>query len=159
MAAIGTEGAVVDEAAWAQIAKEWRKRDFSRLREQVASLDGVPVEKLDRDGLFADEPLELLEEALVASAEDDRLGPVTVALYVYGRCLNRWEKSAEYGPIERALQGLAKVAGDLPSRVELDDGAVELLALAVDHAQHLANAMKVENSVQCSCPVQLGHYA
>jgi hypothetical protein len=154
-----TGGAAVDEAGWDRIAREWRKRDFSELRERLGSLDGVPVGELDRDGLFGDAPLPLLEEALAAAARADRLGPVLVALYVYGRCLDRWEKSAEYVRIEEALRALAQAAGPLRSGEELDEDAAELLTLAVDHAQHLINAMKVENSVQCSCPVQMSHYA
>ncbi len=157
MSTIETGGPIVDEAAWEQIARGWRKRDFSRLHEEVARLDGVAVEALDRDELFGDRAAEILDEAFDEAADAGRDGPVLIALYVYGRCLNRWEKSSEYGPIERVLEALRGAADRLQGKIAGPDA--ELLSLAVDQAQHLRNAMAVENSLQCSCPVQLGHYA
>ena len=49
-----------------EIAGQWRKRDFSRLRAQVARLEGVTVEDLDGDGLFGEDPAQTLGETLEA---------------------------------------------------------------------------------------------
>ena len=159
MATIETGGPIVDEATWGEIAAQWRKRDFSKLREEVARLDGVAVDELNDEGLFGEDPAQALSGVLEAAAEADRIGPVLVALYVYGRCLHHWEKSSEYGPVESALEALEGAAEKLRDEGKTSDDYAELLSLTVAHAQHLENAMKVENSLQCSCPVQMGHYA
>jgi hypothetical protein len=156
---IETGGPIVDEATWEEIASQWRKRDFSRLREQVGRLEGVTVEDLDGSGLFGEDPAQTLGETLEAAAVADPIGPVLVALYTYGCCLHHWEKSSEYGPVERVLNALEGTADRLRSEGRLSDDYADLLSLTVAQAKHLENAMKVENSLQCSCPVQMGHYA
>jgi hypothetical protein len=156
---IETGGPIVDEEVWGEIVTQWRKRDFSKLREQVARLEGVDVEDLGGGGLFGEDPARTLSQTLEAAAVADPVGPVLVALYAYGCCLHHWEKSSEYGPVERALNALSDAADQLRREGGVSDEHAELLSLTVAQAKQLETAMKVENSLQCSCPVQMGHYA
>src|SRR5579864_3731161 len=80
---------------WEAIRDEWRTREYSLLQHAVSSLGGHVVGDVD-ELLFAErspsqaEALAALQAAFAAAASDED-GRLLVALYVHGRCLEKWE--------------------------------------------------------------------
>ncbi|HEX8645824.1 MAG TPA: hypothetical protein VF715_02910 [Thermoleophilaceae bacterium] len=152
----------MDSSAWDEITAQWRERAFDRLREEVSKLDGSRVKRVDDliDGKL--DPADgdaVIADALAAAASHPQ-GAVLMAVYVYARCLEMWERSADYPHIRGVLHALRAEASELlassPSRGAAE---AELLDVAVDQAQHMVDAMAVENALQCSCPVATWEHA
>lgn len=145
-----TTAAEVGGDVWAGIAAQWRERKFDRLRQHLLAVDPGAVAAVD-DLLVAEEPPPDPESALgeaFASVAGSPDGPLLLAMYVYARCLWKWERSSDFARIEQVLEALSVAAPhDEPTR------------LVVDQAQHLVDAMAVDNALQCSCPVQMGYRA
>jgi hypothetical protein len=134
---------------WPEITREWREREYTRLRQAVKTLPAIRTDLLDDlfDGTPA--PTESKARAVLrnafaaAAARPD--GRRLLAIYVYGLCLDKWERSVDYARIEIVLDALRAVAG----------GDSEVVSLVVDHAQCVKHAMAVENAMNCSCPVEM----
>ena len=148
-----------DGSAWEEIARQWRERRFDRLRSEVANLDDAAVERVDRvvDGELPGEEAEDALRGLFASTAGRPQGAVLAAVYVYARCLELWERSADYPHISHVLRALRSVTGEEVAGAAGPDAP--LVDLAVEQAQHMHDAMAVENALQCSCPVAAGEHA
>jgi hypothetical protein len=147
---------------WETVEQEWRAREFGSLRRSLASLDELKLDEVD-DLLFGRDPQEngkpkptaVLAEAFDAAGRSTD-GPPLLALYVYGRCLEKWETSEAYERIEDVLRSLAEAAPELPPSPAAPD---KLAALAVGQAQVITQAMSVEDGLRCSCPVAVSERA
>jgi hypothetical protein len=148
-----------DAEVWAAIRSDWPRRDFRKLHELAESLGDVPVADIDR--LFdeeapADETArnELGKAFAAAGSAENR---VLVALYVYARCLDTWERSTDYPRIRTVLRALPPAAehgdGDGSAREN------ELLRIVVAQTVALDDSMAVESGFNCSCPVETGSKA
>jgi hypothetical protein len=139
---------------WAEIRRAWPERDFRKLREVVETR--FPANKLQRtphayvDALLdpdggpgmRDASTDLADAFALAQSSDDR---ALVALYVYARCLDAWERSTDYMRIRRLLDALAATTrrpGD------------ELLGILADQAQAMVCAIAAESAMCCSCPFE-----
>ena len=86
--AAAADGVGVD---WHAIRGEWRDREYATLRRAAAALDGVAVDRVD-DLLFApetpqgDQVTSVLRVAFAAASTTED-GPLLLALFVHGRCL------------------------------------------------------------------------
>jgi len=141
---------------WDAVRDEWRRREYSTLEHAVSLLGGHVVDDVD-DLLFAERspaPAEALAalRAAFADAADTEEGRLLVALYVHGRCLEKWERSEDYARVVLVLAALKEAAQNLPGHGVSGD----LVAIVVDHAQAIETAMRVEDALSCSCPVALG---
>ena len=147
---------------WDEISQQWRGRRFGRLREQVTKFDNASVERVDKliDGeLPSVDPGQVLSGAFT-DVSGHRQGPILLAIYVYARCLETWERSGDYAKIRSVLKALRFGANELVrSDWQHSETDVKLLDLAVDQAQHMYRALNVENAIQCSCPVATGEEA
>ena len=139
---------------WDQIQREWRARELSTLRIAVAALKGgLDIEAVD--GLLfptkAQSDIEASADETLGTAFEKVTDPdnkALLALYVYGLCLQRWEKSAEdYDRIVEVLDALDNVPGE---------GGAGIIGR---HAQYMKHAMRVEQAMNCSCPVAMGDRA
>ena len=135
---------------WPEIAVQWREREFRLLREAVARLGPIPFDRLDalldpEDGVPPEDPATVLRDAF-AMAESDPSGPALLATYMYGKCLDKWERSEAYGVIRATLEPLR----DEAERRSKDD---PVTALVAEHAWCQLDAMDVERGLNCSCPI------
>jgi hypothetical protein len=144
----------MDASAWDEITAQWRERRFDRLREEVVRLDGEHVRRVDEliDGRSGHESAGAVLRDAFAAVAGRPDGAVVMAIYVYARCLEMWERSADYPHIRGVLHALREAA-------PRDARESELLDLAVEQAQHMSDAMAVENALQCSCPVATWEHA
>jgi hypothetical protein len=146
----------IDEVAsvpWAVIQREWRDREYDTLLQSISAFDRVTVDAID-DLLIGPkaptrESARAVLERVFASAARHEDGSLLVALYVQGRCLEKWERTEDYERIRIVLGALDHAAAA--------DGANDgLLPLVVSLAQVIDDAMGAEDAVSCSCPVALG---
>jgi ribosomal protein S18 acetylase RimI-like enzyme len=160
MGDVSAENAASDECPgeihWYAVRDEWLKREFSTLEHAVSSLGGNVVADVDKL-LFAERPpsdaeaLTALRAAFAAGADAED-GRLLVALYVHGRCLEKWERTEDYERIGRVLCALKDAAQDGPAH----GLSAELAWIVVQQAQATNTAMSVEDALSCSCPVALG---
>ncbi|HEX8051394.1 MAG TPA: hypothetical protein VF517_00255 [Thermoleophilaceae bacterium] len=138
---------------WDAIDHEWHERRFDLLHDTVERFGGLDVERLDE--LFTPgsqaEPEPVLADSFGA-VDGSTEARGLLATYVYGKCLERWEKSEDHGPIEKVLEALRGVLG----RNGHDD---PVLALVVEQTHCMEHAMGVENALMCSCPVAMEQQA
>ncbi|HET8528908.1 MAG TPA: hypothetical protein VFL60_08355 [Gaiellaceae bacterium] len=145
---------------WRQIQDEWRDRNYTTLRRAVAALEGDAVDAVD-DLLFgadagaAERAREVLHAAFAAAAASAD-GPLLLALYVHGRCLEKWERTEDYARIGAVLAALAEAAGTGVPDWAADPVSARMLDLVVRQAQAVTAAMSVEDGLRCSCPVAVG---
>ena len=157
-------GVVADAGriAWSRIGSEWRDREYDTLRRAAAALDGIELDRVDAL-LFAAEPTaeearSVFADAFAAAARTED-GQLLLALYVHGRCLERWEKSEAYDPIGVLLGALGEVAGEPRPEDAPGDARAQLPAIVVGQARTIVDAMGVEDALSCSCPVAVGERA
>ena len=141
---------------WDAVRTEWLKREFFTLEHAMSSLAGNVVADVDKL-LFAERAPSAAEaltslRAAFAAGEDDENGRLLVALYVHGRCLEKWERTEDYDRIGRVLKALKDAAEERPAH----GLSAELAGIVVDQAQATNTAMTVEDALSCSCPVALG---
>jgi hypothetical protein len=148
---------IISGIQWEAVKEEWRAREFRSLRLAVEQIEGLELDKVD-DLLFERVPPEEGKPATVlvnafedAAKTDD--GRLLLALYVYIRCLEKWETSEDYPRIRRVLCALGEAVAALPAS---PTPAAKLAALAVDQAMVINQAMSVEDGLSCSCPVAVG---
>ena len=148
---------------WKEIQTEWRTREYSTARREVSKLDGLVVDEID-ELLFAANTLDetharnTLGRAFAAAASSPD-GELLLALYLYGRCLEKWEKSEDYTRIVTVLDALRDVFTTRTDEASPSDGRAQLLSIIVRQAQLLETAMDVEDALGCSCPVATGERA
>ncbi|HET9507094.1 MAG TPA: hypothetical protein VFO81_04050, partial [Gaiellaceae bacterium] len=148
---------------WAEIREEWRVRRYAAARRAVSALGGSTVDTVDAL-LFAPEPptraaaLRDVEEAFAQAAEKPG-GDLLLALYLYGRCLEKWEKTEDYERIGLILDALDVVTGAPTPGADTARGDTQLLSILGGQAQLLRTAMGVEDALSCSCPVAMGDRA
>jgi hypothetical protein len=152
-----TGGAEDSRIPWDAIERDWRDREYETLRRAVTALEGVPVDAIDEllfaeDDAAVDAAPGVLRDAFVAAARRDD-GPLLLALYVHGRCLDKWEHTEDYDRIGDVLKALGNAAGG--DRADTLSAGVyaQLLAIVVDQAQSVGDAMYVEDAMSSSCPV------
>jgi hypothetical protein len=129
---------------WPEITREWREREYIRLRQAVKTLPGIRTDLLDDLFDGTPPPTESKARAVLRNAfaaagarpDDRRL----LAIYVYGLCLDKWERSVDYARIGLVLDALHEEAG----------GDSDLVSLVVDQARCVKDAMAVENATNCS---------
>lgn len=168
----------VDDRVWSAATTEWRRRDFSALRAAAHAM-GLPVERLE--ALLASDPAEweadlaghpeaggaapappaparVVQDAFAALPADDAEPAIVLALYVYGLCHQCWERTADHERIS-AVVGPLEAAVDAHA-VSLGAGAGgELLGLIGEEAGCILDAMAVEDTMNCSCPVAMAFHA
>lgn len=147
--------------SWATAQEEWRTREFVTLRRGVESLAMPALDAVDDllfgpDLLSRDKPREVLTAAFAGAAEHGDGAVLLLALYVYARCLEKWETSEDYERIGKVLDGIVQAAPALPISAT---PAQALTADVVRQAQLIENAMSVEGALSCSCPVAFGERA
>ena len=148
---------------WSEIQAEWRDREYNVARRAISALDGVAVDDVV-DLLFASGSLvqenadDILHEAFAAAAQA-RDGTLLLALYLYGRCLEKWEQSEDYARIHVVLRALEKVARTARQDGSPVDARAQLFSGVVGQAQVMKGAMAVEDALSCSCPVATGERA
>ncbi|MEA2419154.1 MAG: hypothetical protein QOE60_1360 [Thermoleophilaceae bacterium] len=139
---------------WPEITEQWREREFSLLRQAVARIGDVPFGRLDdlldpaeESQTRPEDPAVVVREAFAAVGASPG-GPALLATYLYGKCLDKWERSEEYDVIEAVLR---------PLREEALRGAAgdHVLALVAEHALSTIDAMAVESGLNCSCPIYM----
>ena len=141
---------------WDEIATQWEEREYGALRDTVSRFPGFAAQ--DVEALLLDtEPtpevaLRVLDDAFAAAGLDTD-ARLALALYVYSRCLERWEQTEDYEPIRTVVTALEAAAHEADGTA---DGRSELLAIVVGQAQLLDVAMNVEDAMNCSCPVAMG---
>ena len=143
---------------WAEIQSDWPKRDFRKLHELVERL---PVSVVELDRLFDEEaPSGSAAKDALRKAFDSAGSPenrVLVALYVYARCLDAWERSTDYPRIRIVLDEFGPAAAEL---VDGDGagsaGESALLKIVVAQTVALDDSMAVESGLNCSCPMETG---
>lgn len=149
------------EVPWEAIATEWRRdRRYDTLETEIDEGTRDCLRQLLGRGPVPDRKTaaELMRAVFEGDAARQR-GPVLVATWVYGRCLEKWERSAAYGRIGLVLDALRDEAGRQCDDGAADSDELQVLRMVTDHAQHLKAAMQVENGVQCSCPVAAEEHA
>ena len=146
---------------WGIVQEEWRSREFGTLRRGVEPIGGPALDAVDNllfgpAPLGRDEPHNVLTAAFAGAAGHGDGALPLLALYVYARCLEKWEMSEDYERIEEVLDGLARAVAALPT------SATPAQAFAFDvvrQAQVIEAAMSVEDALSCSCPVAFGERA
>lgn len=149
---------------WTQVGQQWGERDYSLLRQAVRTLEGLSLGHVDGllEGMPAPPSLDAIDvlRNAFAVASGTPQGALLLVTYVYGQCLNKWERSVDYARIRMVLKSLEEVISDLqPNAAELDENEAKLLRLIVDLAQCMDDAMAVENAMNCSCPVDMARHA
>jgi hypothetical protein len=136
---------------------------YTAARSAVAALADDTVAGNVHSLLFADEPLDearahfVLAQAFERAASAAPDGELLVALWVYGLCLEKWEKSEDYSRIRTVLDALEEVHA---SRSEEAAGVqARLLSVLVRQARLMHYEMGVEEAMNCSCPVAMGERA
>lgn len=148
---------------WAQIGEEWRARRYAAARGAVHALGGSTVDTVDAL-LFApesptrDAALRDVEKAFAHAGETPG-GDLLLALYLYGRCLEKWEKTEDYDRIGLILDALDVVTRAATPHDDAANGDTQLLSILGGQAQLLRTAMGVEDALSCSCPVATGDRA
>jgi hypothetical protein len=146
------------DVPWELIRRQWPQREFGALREAVPALEGFGLGRIDDllDGETGGEPATELEQAFaVVDGDDD--AELLLALFVYAKCLDKWERSSDYERIRGVIRGL-RDAVDSRGR-ERDDVQRQLVDVIVGEAECMERAMAVENAMNCSCPVAMGKEA
>ena len=146
---------------WGIVQEEWRSREFGTLRRGVEPIGGPALDAVDNllfgsKPLGLDEPHDVLTTAFAGAAEHGDGALLLLALYVYARCLEKWEMSEDYERIEEVLDALARAVAAPPA------SATPAQAFAFDvvrQAQVIKAAMNVEDALSCSCPVAFGERA
>lgn len=152
---------------WSDVGLQWRERDYSVLRQAIRRLNAFPLE--DVEGLFEGmrppsdaEARDVLRNAFKAACGSQQ-GALLFVTYVYGLCLDRWERIADHHRIHIVLAALEGVVAELSdaelSDVELGRDEIDLLRLIVDLAQCMEHEMAVENAWNCSCPIGMAGHA
>jgi hypothetical protein len=160
----GGSGAAASDllVPWPLIRQGWRERNFGKLRELVQALEDVPltpVERLldvSRAPESGDRAAELIGEALDRAAVGAE-GPLLLVTYLYGLCLDAWERTDDYETIGLVLEALGSAVKKRSSDGRLPDS--ELVSLVADQARCMVDAMGVEDGMNCSCPVEMGRRA
>ena len=144
---------------WSKIAEEWRERSHAGLRQAVEAIDGVPLRSLDAlldsvDGGH-EEPGRVLRSAFRAAGSRPD-GRALLATYVYAKCLEKWERAEGHDEIRAVLDALRAETLRLAADGDEGDRALRMVA---EHASCMSDAMRVENAVNCSCPIDVGNWA
>jgi hypothetical protein len=138
------------DEVWQQIDTELRRRSVDALQAEVAArLPRIAVTALEEllDPVHENDgsrPEHVLRDAFRDAGDDAAL----IALYVYGLCLQKWERSEDYDRIERVGDALAAVAADRG-----------LAGLIARRTKLVADETTVEDALSCSCPVAFGQRA
>jgi hypothetical protein len=148
---------------WAEIREEWDAAKYTAARAAVSALAGDAAGDDIHALLFAQERPDQTEVVSVlrgtferaASASPD--GELLVALYVYGLCLEKWEKSEAYCQIRVILDALGDVYPE--PAVDGADAPTRLLSILARQTRLLDYEMGVEEAMNCSCPVAMGERA
>ena len=92
----------------------------------------------------------------IVNSED---GPLLLALFVHGRCLEKWERTEDYTRIDDVLDALGVVVGAGLPAWRAPTSHAQMLDIIVRQARVVAVAMTVEDGMSCSCPVAVGDRA
>ncbi|MGH4012145.1 MAG: hypothetical protein ACRDTH_28965 [Pseudonocardiaceae bacterium] len=158
---------LVAPASWEQIRTEFRSRSFVTLRQMAITIPGLDVDGLDRllDPHRRPSPTKAemaapLGRAFSAVATRPGALPVLAAL-VYGFCLNRWEHSTDHAAVAAMATSGQDACAALHVPADGDGNGSGWLAARVllDLAYSLISCMKVENALNCSCPIDMQRHA
>ncbi|MGH3903119.1 MAG: hypothetical protein ACRDTE_02815 [Pseudonocardiaceae bacterium] len=158
---------LVAPASWEQIRTEFRSRSFVTLRQLAITIPGLDVDGLDRllDPHRYPSPTEAemaapLGRAFSAAAARSGALPVLAAL-VYGLCLERWEHSTDHAAVAAMATSGQVASAALHVPADGGDSSSDRLAarLLLDLAYSLISCMKVENALNCSCPIDMQRHA
>jgi len=144
--------------AWGEIQRQWREREYDALRYELRDFDARTIRAVD-ELLFGPgtttraKAQAVLTDAFDAASNVPGGGRLLLALYVHGRCLDKWEQSEDYERIRHVVFGLDDVAGGTPQGGSPTEE--QLVALVVRQAKTIDGAMSVEDALSCSCPVAL----
>ena len=148
---------------WAEVREEWAASEYIAAHSAVTALagDGAGDDVLallfaERrpEAAHAETVLRRTFERAASSAPD---GELLVALFVYGLCLEKWEKSEDYARIRTILETLGEVHA---RRADGNaDAPARLLSVLVSQTRLMAYEMGVEEAMNCSCPVAMGDRA
>jgi hypothetical protein len=145
---------------WSEIQTEWRDREHRASRQAISEVEGLVIDDVDSLLFATGSPSQksaddILERAFAAAA-DAPDGEVLLAMYLYGRCLEKWEQTEDYARIRIVLVALKNLAGTLRPDGSSANGRAQLFSVIVGQAQVMTNAMRVEDALSCSCPVAMG---
>ena len=132
---------------WSEIQTEWRDREHRAARQAISAFEGLAIDEVD-SLLFASEaPSEksagdILERAFAAAA-DAPDGELLLAMYLYGRCLEKWEQTEDYARIRIVLRALKNVASMPRPDGSSANGRTQLFSVVVGQAQVMTDAMGV----------------
>ncbi|MGD0880232.1 MAG: hypothetical protein ABSB09_01500 [Acidimicrobiales bacterium] len=141
---------------WTIFEVELRRRESDSMRASLASYSHVVVQTLDdafhsRDTKFQYEPFfTFLHETFVATRDLPET-PVLLATYCYAALLKAWELVLPCDHVRKMVEGV-KVAA-LAAMPAGEFANETLVRSVVGLADSVVHAMKVENALNCSCPV------
>lgn len=148
----GNNGADGRASAWSKIESGLRIRDTTALRREVGVVTGLDTQavitKLGNEEF--EEVATLLKQAFVKSSHKPD-GPEFVAAFAYALGLEWWETSTDWDAI-------VKLAGAVDHALQplMDHDALhryDVVALYLRRLRSLDHAMKTENALNCSCPI------
>jgi hypothetical protein len=138
---------------WDEIRTEWQAGECVAARKALDKLEVGDVDRL----LFATaapnpkDARHTLERAFrKASSHPD--GKLLLALYLYGRCLEKWEQTEDYNRIRTVLGAFADAVQKNGTSA---DARARLLSIIVRQAQLMDEQIGVEEAMNCSCPVAM----
>jgi hypothetical protein len=148
---------------WSEIQTEWRDREYRAARQAISAVDGLAIDDVDSLLFASGSPSQrsaddILEKAFAAAA-DSPDGELLLAMYLYGRCLEKWEQTEDYSRIRAVLRALENVTSRPRPNSSSADGSAQLFSVIVGQAQVMTDAMRVEDALNCSCPVAMGERA
>ena len=168
MTVVGRTGANrASTIPWDKIQAEWKDREYSALAEAVSAAMDSAEKAIPDDLLFAPK-VPTREKACddlgiaFAFASDGAAGePPTddellLALYLYGRCLQKWEQSEDYDRIGIVLDVLGDMRAARWPLGENTGARVLLMYRIVSQAKAVRTAMDVKGVMSCSCPDAVG---
>jgi hypothetical protein len=147
-------------AAWAEIEQGLRRRDTTALLREVrrvADLDGQAIVAALGDGRFgelADHIEHALADAVAASAPD---GPALIAAFAYALGLEAWEASTDWETVRHLADAVERAFARVLDDARSPDR--EIVALYLRRLRSLDHAMRAENALNCSCPVDIRRHA
>jgi hypothetical protein len=163
----GTGANRTSKVPWDKIQAEWKDREYSALAEAVSAANDSAAKAVLDDLLFAPEvptrektwddlgiAFALASDGAAHEAPTD--DELLLALYLYGRCLQKWEQTEDYDRIHEVLGALGEMSAARWPLGENAGARMLLMSRIVSQAQAVRTAMDVEDAMSCSCPVAVG---
>jgi hypothetical protein len=145
---------------WREIQTEWRDREHRAARQAISAVEGLVIDDVDSLLFATGSPSQQKADDIVgrafAAAADAPDGELLLAMYLYGRCLEKWEQTEDYARIRVVLEALKNAASMPQPDGSSANGRTQLLSVIVGQALVMTNAMGVEDALSCSCPVAMG---